>query len=54
MAESNAALPPMFPVPGLRLGTVCAGIKKAQRRDLVLMELCSITTLLLVTQPTRW
>jgi glutamate N-acetyltransferase/amino-acid N-acetyltransferase len=44
MAESNTALPPMLPVPGLRLGTVCAGIKKAHRRDLVLMELAEGST----------
>jgi len=44
MVETNTALPPMLPVPGLRLGTTCAGIKKAQRRDLVLMELAEGST----------
>lgn len=30
----------MHPVPGIRLGTACAGIKKPGRRDLVVIELC--------------
>jgi glutamate N-acetyltransferase/amino-acid N-acetyltransferase len=38
MANNNT-LPTLHPVAGLRLGTVCAGIKKPGRRDLVLMEL---------------
>lgn len=33
-------LPELHPIPGLRLGTVCAGIKKPDHRDLVVMELC--------------
>ena len=33
-----------FSVPGIRLGTVSAGIKKADRRDLVVMELAMETT----------
>ncbi len=36
--------PEFFPVPGIRLGTVSAGIKKADRRDLVVMELASGTS----------
>jgi len=36
MTTSNAAF---FPVPGIRLGTVCAGIKKQDKRDLVVVEL---------------
>jgi glutamate N-acetyltransferase / amino-acid N-acetyltransferase len=34
-------LPPLLPVPGVRMATVCAGIKKPGRRDLVLIELCA-------------
>jgi glutamate N-acetyltransferase/amino-acid N-acetyltransferase len=30
-----------FPVPGVRLGTACAGIKQPDRRDLVLLELAA-------------
>jgi glutamate N-acetyltransferase/amino-acid N-acetyltransferase len=30
----------MYPIPGLRLGTACAGIKQPDRRDLVVFELC--------------
>lgn len=30
----------LLPIPGLRLGTTCAGIKKPNHRDLVVMELC--------------
>ena len=30
----------LLPIPGLRLGTTCAGIKKPNRRDLVVMALC--------------
>lgn len=33
-------LPELHPIPGLRLGTTCAGIKKPDHRDLVVMELC--------------
>jgi len=33
-------LPELHPVPGLRLGTTCAGIKQPDRPDLVVMELC--------------
>ncbi|HID50334.1 MAG TPA: bifunctional glutamate N-acetyltransferase/amino-acid acetyltransferase ArgJ [Chromatiales bacterium] len=32
-----------LPVPGLRLGTTCAGIRQADRRDLVVMELAEGT-----------
>ncbi|MFO8024124.1 bifunctional glutamate N-acetyltransferase/amino-acid acetyltransferase ArgJ [Thiohalophilus sp.] len=38
MADSDQALA-FEPVPGIRLGTACAGIKKPARRDLVVMEL---------------
>lgn len=40
MTSSSNTLPEMHPVPGLRLGTTCAGIKKPDHRDLVVMELC--------------
>jgi len=39
MASNNKILPELFPVAGLRLGTTCAGIKKPDHRDLVIMEL---------------
>ena len=39
MAVGNDTLGVLHPVPGLRLATVSAGIKKPGRRDLVLMEL---------------
>ncbi len=39
MAVGEGALPELFPVPGLRLATVSAGIKKPGRRDVVVMEL---------------
>ncbi|KAA1194482.1 bifunctional glutamate N-acetyltransferase/amino-acid acetyltransferase ArgJ [Pseudohalioglobus sediminis] len=39
MAVGAGKLPPLQPVPGVRLGTACAGIKKPGRKDLVLMEL---------------
>ena len=39
MAVGLSALPPLLSVPGIRLGTVCAGIKKPGRRDLVVIEL---------------
>lgn len=41
MSESKDALPQLLPIPGLRLGTARAGIKRPDRRDLVLMELCA-------------
>ncbi|MEA3298663.1 MAG: bifunctional glutamate N-acetyltransferase/amino-acid acetyltransferase ArgJ [Pseudomonadota bacterium] len=37
MPVGNATFPPMHPVPGFRLGTASAGIKKPGRKDLVLM-----------------
>ena len=39
MAVGSGELPVLQPVPGLRLGTVAAGIKKPGRKDLVLVEL---------------
>jgi len=39
MAVGEDALGELIAVPGVRLGTVCAGIKKPGRRDLVLIEL---------------
>ena len=39
MSVSKQPLPVMHPVAGLRLGTVCAGIKQEGRRDVVLMAL---------------
>ncbi|MDH4042167.1 MAG: bifunctional glutamate N-acetyltransferase/amino-acid acetyltransferase ArgJ [Gammaproteobacteria bacterium] len=44
MAVGNAPLGELYPVPGLRLATVSAGIKKAGRKDLVLMELAEGST----------
>src|SRR3569832_2130692 len=38
MAVGLTDLPTLRPVSGVRLGTVCAGIKKPGRRDLVLIE----------------
>ncbi|MEJ2652697.1 MAG: bifunctional glutamate N-acetyltransferase/amino-acid acetyltransferase ArgJ [Gammaproteobacteria bacterium] len=39
MAVGLSALPSLAAVPGIRLSTVCAGIKKPGRRDLVVVEL---------------
>jgi len=39
MAVGNESLPELRPVPGLRLATVSAGIKKPGRKDVVLIEL---------------
>ena len=39
MASIDKTLPELLPVAGLRLGTTCAGIKKPDVRDLVIMEL---------------
>ena len=39
MAVGEGSLPRLLPVPGVRLGTVSAGIKTPGRKDLVLMEL---------------
>jgi len=39
VAVGNDTLPELLPVPGVRLATVSAGIKRAGRKDLVLMEL---------------
>ena len=39
MAVGLSDLPPLTTVPGIRVGTVCAGIKKPGRRDLVVIEL---------------
>ncbi|MBE0490266.1 MAG: bifunctional glutamate N-acetyltransferase/amino-acid acetyltransferase ArgJ [Halomonas sp.] len=38
MAVGNASFPEMSAIPGVRLGTAMAGIKKANRRDLVVIE----------------
>ena len=38
MAVGQDELPSLMPVPGLRLGTVSAGIETQGRKDLVLME----------------
>jgi glutamate N-acetyltransferase/amino-acid N-acetyltransferase len=40
MTSITNTLPVLHPISGLRLGTACAGIKKADHRDLVVMELC--------------
>lgn len=39
MAPPNKTLPELLPISGLRLGTTCAGIKKSDHRDLMIMEL---------------
>ena len=39
MAVGEDKLPVLQPVPGIRLGTASAGIKKPGRKDLVLIEL---------------
>ena len=39
MAVGAGVLPELYPVPGVRLGTVSAGIKTPGRKDLVLLEL---------------
>ncbi len=39
MAVGPDQLPDFYPIPGFRLGTASAGIKKPGRQDLVLMEL---------------
>ena len=39
MAVGKGVLPSLMPVPGVRLATVCAGIKYVDRPDLVLFEL---------------
>ncbi|MEW5757041.1 MAG: bifunctional glutamate N-acetyltransferase/amino-acid acetyltransferase ArgJ [Pseudomonadota bacterium] len=41
MAVGLTGLPEMYPVAGVRLGTTCAGIKRQNRRDLVLIEIAS-------------
>ena len=38
MAVGLSALPEMYPVRGVRLGTAAAGIRKQNRRDLVVIE----------------
>ena len=38
MAVGLTGLPALLPVRGIRLGTVAAGIRRAERRDLVLIE----------------
>ena len=44
MSDPEQILPVLHPVPGFRLGTTCAGIKKVNRRDLVVMELAEGST----------
>lgn len=39
MAVNLAPLPPLLPVPGIRVGTVAAGIRKVGRPDLTVFEL---------------
>ena len=41
MAVGQGCFPEMIPVPGFRLGTTSAGIKRPGRKDLVLMEVVS-------------
>ncbi|MCW9087917.1 MAG: bifunctional glutamate N-acetyltransferase/amino-acid acetyltransferase ArgJ [Gammaproteobacteria bacterium] len=44
MAVGYAGLPKLMVVPGVRIGVACAGIKKAEKRDLVLFELAQSST----------
>lgn len=44
MAVGDDTISALLPVPGVRLGTVCAGIKKPGRKDLVLIELAQGST----------
>ncbi|MDH5300959.1 MAG: bifunctional glutamate N-acetyltransferase/amino-acid acetyltransferase ArgJ [Gammaproteobacteria bacterium] len=44
MAVAYPGLPVLLPVAGVRVATVAAGIKYADRRDLVLFELCEGST----------
>ncbi|NNG12425.1 MAG: bifunctional ornithine acetyltransferase/N-acetylglutamate synthase, partial [Halobacteria archaeon] len=39
MSTKSKTVPELYPVPGFRLGTTCAGIKSPERRDLVVMSL---------------
>ncbi|WP_455199221.1 bifunctional glutamate N-acetyltransferase/amino-acid acetyltransferase ArgJ [Kaarinaea lacus] len=41
MPDNNQPVTTLYPVPGMRLGTACAGIKKPDHRDLVVMELAA-------------
>ncbi|MEZ5504215.1 MAG: bifunctional glutamate N-acetyltransferase/amino-acid acetyltransferase ArgJ [Halioglobus sp.] len=43
MAVGKESTEPLYPVPGVRLGTVSAGIKTPGRRDLVLIEVARMT-----------
>jgi len=44
MAVGYAGLSTLLAVPGVRIGVTCAGIKKADKRDLVLFELAGSAT----------
>lgn len=44
MAVGYTGLPTLLAVPGVRIGVTCAGIKKADKRDLVLFELADSAT----------
>ena len=44
MATGKETFPAMHPVTGFKLGTVCAGIKVTDRKDLVLMEIAGGST----------
>ena len=44
MAVGQQLFPTMYPVSGFKLGTTCAGIKTADRSDLVVMELAEGST----------
>ena len=44
MATGNDAFPSMAPISGVRLGTACAGIKKTDRDDLLVIEMASSST----------
>ncbi len=44
MTASKTGLTELYPVPGFRLGSACAGIKSTDRLDLVVMELAQDST----------
>jgi glutamate N-acetyltransferase/amino-acid N-acetyltransferase len=44
MSAQSKDLSRLHPVPGIRLGTACAGIKKPDRRDLVIIEIAPDST----------
>ena len=54
MAVGLTGLPALLPVRGIRLGTVAAGIRRAERRDLVLIECAEQTRVAAVFTQNRF